>query len=64
MGAFFMFVPPVIAALRALERLARQSFRGTIRGLFVTKILSLGHLICPNPAAQILGTLSFGIAWS
>jgi hypothetical protein len=29
MGAFFMFVPPLIAALRALERLARRSFSGT-----------------------------------
>ncbi|OKO86860.1 hypothetical protein AC630_01835 [Bradyrhizobium sp. AS23.2] len=29
MGAFFMLVPPLIAALHALERLARRSFSGT-----------------------------------
>jgi uncharacterized membrane protein len=29
MGAFFMLVPPLIAALHALERFAKRSFSGT-----------------------------------
>jgi hypothetical protein len=31
LGALFMLVPPLIAALHALERLARRSFSGTKR---------------------------------